>query len=122
MSKDPAFLFYTQDFLVGTMYMTDEQVGIYIRLLCNQHQKGKLTEKDMKKICKVYDEDIYSKFVEDGEGNYFNVRLYEETIKRSRYVDNRVKNFNKRKSGEINNLSCHMDSHMDRHMETHTEN
>ena len=40
MSKDPAILFYTQDFLVGTMMMSDEQVGQYIRLLCLQHQKG----------------------------------------------------------------------------------
>jgi len=31
--KDPAVLFYTQDFLTGTFTMTDEQVGKYIRLL-----------------------------------------------------------------------------------------
>jgi hypothetical protein len=55
MSKDPAILFYTSDFLTGTFTMTDEQVGKYIRLLCLQHQKGSLTEKDMLKICKTYD-------------------------------------------------------------------
>jgi len=32
--------------------MTDEQVGKYIRLLCLQHQKGYLTEKDMISIRK----------------------------------------------------------------------
>jgi hypothetical protein len=47
MGKDPAILFYTSDFLTGTMTFTDEQVGKYIRLLCLQHQKDKLTEKDM---------------------------------------------------------------------------
>ena len=46
MSKDPAVLFYTSDFLSGTFTMTNEQVGKYIRLLCLQHQKGRLTEKD----------------------------------------------------------------------------
>ena len=47
MAKDPAVLFYTSDFLSGTFTMTNEQVGMYIRLLCLQHQKGKLSEKDM---------------------------------------------------------------------------
>ena len=28
--KDPAVLFYFQDFLVGTEFMTDEEVGQYI--------------------------------------------------------------------------------------------
>ena len=32
MSKDPAVLFYTSDFLTGTMTMNDSQVGQYIRL------------------------------------------------------------------------------------------
>ena len=45
--KDPAFLFYSSDFLSGTMLMSDEEVGQYIRLLCLQHQKGHLKEKDM---------------------------------------------------------------------------
>ena len=37
--KDPAFLFYSSDFLSGTMLMTDEEIGQYIKLLCLQHQK-----------------------------------------------------------------------------------
>ncbi|TRZ80528.1 DUF1376 domain-containing protein [bacterium] len=49
--KDPAVLFYTQDFITGTILMTDEQRGKYIMLLCLQHQNGKLTERDMLKIC-----------------------------------------------------------------------
>ena len=62
MSKDPAVLFYTSDFLTGTTLMSNEQVGKYIRLLCIQHQKGVLSEKDMLKICDSYDEDIFDKF------------------------------------------------------------
>ena len=48
MAKDPAVLFYTQDFLVATITMTNEQKGKYITLLCLQHQKQKLTLKDLK--------------------------------------------------------------------------
>ncbi len=40
MAKDPAFLFYSSDFYMGTVGMTDAQVGQYIRLMCLQHQKG----------------------------------------------------------------------------------
>ena len=58
MSKDPAFLFYSSDFLTGTMFLSDEQVGKFIRLLCVQHQKGRLSEKHMLSICKAYDSDI----------------------------------------------------------------
>ena len=43
MSKDPAILFYTGDFITGTLTMTDDQRGKYILLLCLQHQKGRLT-------------------------------------------------------------------------------
>ena len=38
--KAPAFQFYAADFLVGTSDMTNEEVGIYIRLLCHQWAKG----------------------------------------------------------------------------------
>jgi uncharacterized protein YdaU (DUF1376 family) len=87
--KDPAFLFYSSDFLSGTMFLSDEQVGIYIRLLCAQHQRGRLTEKHMLSICKVYDKDVFEKFTKDAEGNYYNERLELETIKRSKYSESR---------------------------------
>lgn len=87
MAKDPAVLFYTADFLVGTMTMDDAQVGKYIRLLCLQHQKGHLTESDMKRVCPEYDEEIYSKFETDEEGRYYNKRMDEEIKKRAKSAD-----------------------------------
>jgi hypothetical protein len=92
MAKDPAFLFYSSDFLVGTMTMTDEQVGKYIKLLCLQHQKKQLSEKDMLNICKSYDEDIYCKFKKTPEGFYINERLYIESEKRNNYSLSRRNN------------------------------
>jgi len=38
MGKDPAFLFYSNDFDQGTKFFTDDQTGKYIRLLIAQHQ------------------------------------------------------------------------------------
>jgi len=96
MSKDPAFLFYSSDFLTGTVLMTDEQVGKYTRLLCLQHQRGHLSEKNMLKICKTYDEDIFSKFARDTDGFYFNERLEEEVVKRKAYSESRRANREKK--------------------------
>lgn len=98
--KDPAFLFYSSDFLSGTMLMSDEEIGQYIKLLCLQHQKGHLSEKDMLKICKTYNEDIFQKFKKDDEGNYYNQRLEEESIKRQKYSESRRNNRKKKESEE----------------------
>ena len=95
--KDPAFLFYSSDFLAGTMLMTNEDVGKYIRLLCLQHQKGHLKEKEMLSICEEYNEDIFNKFEKDNEGNYYNKRLEYEANKRKASSENKR---NKRKKKE----------------------
>jgi hypothetical protein len=109
MAKDPSFLFYSNDFLTGTYLMSDEQVGKYIRLLCLQHQKGFLCEKDMIKICKSYDEDIFSKFIKEDE-IYYNKRLSEETEKRKLYSESRKNN---RKSKDMINISKTYVQHME---------
>lgn len=92
VNKDPAFLFYSSDFLTGTMFMSDSQLGKYIKILCTQHQKGHLSEKDMLKICKRYDKDIFEKFVKDESGKYYNIRLEMEIAKRSAYSKSRSDN------------------------------
>ena len=114
--KDPAFLFYSSDFLSGTMLMTDEQIGQYIKLLCLQHQKGHLKEKDILNICKTYDEDIFSKFIKDEDGNYYNERLEYEANKRKAYTESRRNNLKKV------HMETHVDNHMEEHMNDHMEN
>lgn len=116
--KDPAFLFYSSDFITGTYFMTDEQVGKYIRLMCMQHQKEKLSEKDMLKICKTYDEDIYNKFIKDEQGYYYNKRLLEEIEKRKAYSESRRnnrkgKNKKEEKETDMNNICNSYDEHME---------
>lgn len=113
MTKDPAVLFYTSDFIAGTLTMTDEQRGQYIVLLCLQHQKGALTEKDMLKICGSYDEDIWSKF-QQSNGKFYNTRMKEEAEKRRRYAESRANNrrgkFKEVKEGD--NISKTYEKHM----------
>jgi hypothetical protein len=105
MSKDPAVLFYTQDFLVGTLSMTDEQRGKYIYLLCLQHQKGKLTLTDLKS--KLTDEDIEvaEKFPKQSDGFYYNLRMYEEATKRKNYTESRRNNRKKKDDVDILQIS-----------------
>ncbi len=93
--KDPAVLFYTQDFITGTILMSDEQRGKYILLLCLQHQNGKLTERDMLKICGKKDEDIWAKFYNE-EGFFYNKRMLLESEKRNKFCKHQKENINKR--------------------------
>ena len=84
MSKDPAFLFYSSDFLTGTMFMTNEQVGLYIRLLCAQHQHGgRIDTNVLRTQCDsiTNGSSVYSKFQHDDTGSY-SIRLDEEMKKR----------------------------------------
>lgn len=80
--KDPAFLFYPQDFLTGTMFFNDAQIGIYIKLLCAQHQLGGIIAKDSFNSIVGENSIIRSKFIETEDG-FFNQRLMEEIEKRS---------------------------------------
>ena len=88
MAKDPAVLFYTSDFLTGTILLSNEQKGMYITLLCLQHQKGLLSEKDMLSVCKTYDEDVFNKFIKTEDG-YYNERMKIEHEKRSNFCKSR---------------------------------
>lgn len=119
MAKDPAVLFYTSDFLSGTMTMRNEQVGKYIKLLCIQHQQGHLSEEDMLEICGTYDERIFSKFVKDENGLYYNVRMEVEANKRRAYIESRSNN---RKGNKNEDMKKDMNEDMSNHMTPHMEN
>lgn len=101
MTKDPAVLFYTSDFLSGVSFFTDEQVGQYIKLLCQQHQLGVIPKNHMINICKSYDSPVISKFAQDEHGDYYNVRMRLEAEKRSSYCESRSNNRSGRPKDKI---------------------
>ncbi len=85
MAKDPAFLMYSKDWIEGTADMTPEEKGVYIDLLCYQHQRNglpndltrlsrlvRMPHNDFLKIWKF----IKTKFVLNGE-NLRNEKLSE---------------------------------------------
>jgi hypothetical protein len=103
--------------------MSDDQVGKYIRLLCLQHQKGGLTEEDMKKICNSYDGDVWSKFEQNGDGKYYNARMREETDKRARYSKSRSDNrLGKNKEENSKHHMKNISKTYVKHMENENEN
>ena len=84
MAKDPAFLFYSSDFLTGTMFMSNEQIGLYIRMLCAQHQHdGRIDTNVLRTQCDsiTNGQVVYSKFKHDDRGSY-NPRLELEMERR----------------------------------------
>jgi len=87
MAKDPAFLFYPSDFLTGTMFMSHEQIGIYIRLLCSQHQHGGVIDKISFNSLVGNNEIVRTKFIEINLG-FYNQRLADEMEKRNKKSNN----------------------------------
>ena len=116
MAKDPAFLFYTADFLTGVMFMSNNEVGIYIKTLCILHQHGGRLPKDkIEKVVGVLPNIVLEKLELDKENNLFNRRLMEETIKRNAYCSSRKKNRMKK------NICKTYEKHMSGHMENENE-
>ena len=120
MGKSPAVLFYTSDFISGTAFMNFKQRGMYITLLCLQHQQGHLREEDMIELCGGRDEKVFEKFIIDEDGLYYNERMEIEFQKRIKYSESRKQNIQKRyERQEHMNYIC---STYVEHMENENEN
>ena len=89
--KDPAFLLYSADWLIGASNLTMEERGQYITLLCMQHQKGHLSEREIGLYlglpwvsCSI---ELREKFTLDNQGCFYNERLEGEVNKRVKFSD-----------------------------------
>lgn len=112
MAKDPAFLFYSSDFLIGIADLTMTERGQYITMLCLQHQKGPLSEKSIQIAVGEISVDLRKKFLVDKDGNLYNQRLFDEYNKRKKFTESRRNNAKSKK---------HMLEHMGDHMEDENE-
>ena len=129
--KDPAFLFYPNDWLGGTMGMTFEQKGAYIDLLMLQFNRGHMTTHMIGQVLgqnggQIW-ESIKEKFEEDEQGRYFNRRLEDEQNKRKAYTESRRNNIKgenqyTKPPKKQDDDSGHMDGHMTSHMENENRN
>ena len=71
----------------------------------------------MLSICKAYDNEIYEKF-DQVDGFFVNNRMYNESIRRSKFTESRRNNAKSVKNDSISEASA---KHMHKHMETETE-
>ena len=111
--KDPAVLFYFQDFLVGTEFMSHDEVGKYIRILCHQADNGSLTLLQLQRICgsKEVPDAILEKLQQDEEGKFYQKRMKEEKEKRTKYSESRRQN--RKKDTKEENICLTYDKHME---------
>jgi uncharacterized protein YdaU (DUF1376 family) len=116
MSKPPAFQFYAADFMIGIMGMTDDEIGIYIKMLCAQWLHGSLPncKKTIKKMInsrKVPSEMVLRKFVICDDGFLRNERMETVREKQKSFADTRKSNANKRWDKEKNENALAMHVH-----------
>ena len=120
MSKDPAFLFYSSDFLTGTTFMTMEERGQYITILCLLHQHGGCVPLDKLEIAVGKLSTPTLEKLSKNQHGYFNDRLTQEIKKRQEYSksrsNNRLGKVKRKKicksyvKSYVNSMSTHMEN------------
>jgi len=109
--KDPAFLFYPNDYLGGTMGMTFEEKGAYIELLMLQFNRGHMTSHMIAQTIGQLWDTLKDKFIQDDKGLFYNIRLEDEQNKRKLFTDSRRNN--KLGINQHTKKEGHMTSHME---------
>jgi uncharacterized protein YdaU (DUF1376 family) len=120
MAKDPAFLFYPGDYVSGTMGMTFEEKGAYVDLLMLQFNRGHMTLHMIQHTVGHLWDQIKSKFKQDEDGLWYNVRLDFEKERRKNFTKSRRNNLSS--TNKANKKEPHMKQHMNSHMSEHMEN
>ena len=119
MSKDPAFLFYPNDYIGGTMGMTFEEKGAYMELLMLQFNRGHMTTHMIGQTVGQIWVKIQDKFVKDADGLWYNERLDMEKERRKTFTESRRNNVSgknqhtKNKEKEVGHMTTHMTGHME---------
>jgi len=115
MAKDPAFLFYYQDFMWGTRGFTHAERGLYIELMCEQadSKTGSIDSSVFENVIKLADfnaEKVEKKFAQDKHG-FYNKILREHLSKRRTYCESRAKNRKTKK--DMKNICKTYEQHME---------
>jgi hypothetical protein len=118
MAKDPAILWYWNDWQGGTSTFTRHLKGCYMDLLNAQFNTGKLSLAEIKTVLGTDFGSTWptlqKKFKEES-GLFFNERMEEEKQKRKAFSESRRKNL-------LSKKKVHMPPHMEAHMENENAN
>lgn len=98
MAKDPAVLWYWNDWNGGTVTLNRHLKGCYMDLLHAQFNNGNLSLSEIKTVLAsdfgLAWPTLQKKFKQDENGNFYNERLVTESIKRKSYTKSRRDNLN----------------------------
>lgn len=123
--KDPAFLFYPNDYLGGTYGFTFEQKGAYMDILMMQFNRGHMTYDMIAHVlgqrCDLIWAVISDKFIVDENGLYYNARLEMEQNKRKAYTDSRRNNKEGKNQFTEKEKPAKKVGHTTKHMTPHME-
>jgi hypothetical protein len=92
MTENAAFLFYSHDFLDGTLALAMEDRGKYITLLCYMHAHGWLEEETVMQLAGNMSKALRAKFSIDENGLWYNKRLEKEIKNRGKFIQSRRTN------------------------------
>ena len=120
MAKDPAFLFYPNDYIGGTMGMTFEEKGAYMELLMLQFNRGHMTSHMIGQTIGQLWDNVKDKFIQDEKGLWYNRRLEEEQNRRKHYTESRRNNI--KGVNQYTKKRAHMTSHMENENENENIN
>lgn len=117
MSKDPAVLWYWNDWNSGTSTLSRFLKGCYMDLLHAQFNSGPLSLEEVKIVLGADFgaawPTLLKKFSKNPEGLFFNERAEAEKIKRKAFTQSRIKNLTKKPLMDVhmeNNMGSHMDN------------
>ncbi len=99
-NKDPAFLFYSSDFLSGCANLTMEERGQFITAMCLQHQHGHLSERLIELNIGKMSPELSKKFLTDENSCLYNERLEDVIEKRKIFTESRRQNALKRRTNK----------------------
>lgn len=111
-AKDPCFLFYSEDWMMGTYAMTQAQKGCFVDLMTLQHQGIKITDAVVRKVCGGIDSDIevvMEKFIKDIDGTYYNRKMREVMMEREAF---KLKQSERASKRWAKNVPSHMQERM----------
>jgi len=90
MSKLPYIQLFPADFLEDAMMMSNEEVGIYIKMICQSHIQKEIPKKRLPFLAQVDWNDLSSfiqdKFIDTGE-SVVNKRVHKSIIKHENFIE-----------------------------------
>jgi hypothetical protein len=97
--RDPALRIYTANALLEASFMTNEQYGMYMKLLFYQHQYDHIPEGRMQMFCGG-DSEVMSKFIKDERGLYYNKEVDDEMMRRKIVIESKRNNAKSPRGGK----------------------